>query len=130
MDNTKPEREVEFWGPDDAERLIHTDMDSAIESMLDDLPGKPFPEKIIVYGYAKREVETFHPFVLDYCLERLDEEYGDHDGGDYTEATDAMKEAEKVFLEVIKKEYIPQTCEPVCQKEIIVMDWIKENRPD
>jgi hypothetical protein len=122
------EKTPEFWGSGDDERLSCTDEDEAIEAMLDEMTA-PLPEKITVYGYAPMEVNTGALNPLEHVLEYLDEEYGDSEG-DPSKETDAMKEAERVFLEVVKKEYVVWACESVCKKEIIVADWIKENRPD
>jgi hypothetical protein len=125
--------EIEFWGSDDEEYLYYSDQDEYIESILDEPPeiSDPLPEKLIVWGWARaiitdKDLSFFHP--LEDVLERLDENYGSPD--ESTEATDAMKEAEKAFLEVIRKEYTPWVCKPVVSEEIIVADWIKKNRPD
>jgi hypothetical protein len=122
---------VEFWGDEMDEVLSYEDMDEYIESVLDDfMEPSHCPETLIVWGYAHKEMTTKDmPSVLDNLLEGLDEDFGNPDGG-YSEVTEAMKEAEKVFLEVVRKEYTPWICEPVCKEEINVTDWIKENRPD
>ena len=117
-----------FWGQADEERLSYTDEHECIEGILDDIDD-PLPEKITICGFARMEVATLCLNPLENCLETLDEEYGDPDG-EYSESTEAMKEAERVFLAAIKKEYTTWMCEEVCRKEIIVADWVKENRPD
>lgn len=126
----KIEREAEFWGPVEAGQLTAIDEDEAIESILDDYTDNNFPEKITICGYAHMKIDISYLNPLEHCIENLDEEYGDPDSGGYSDPTDAMKDAERVFLEVIKKEYQVWTCEPVCKKEIIVADWVKKNRPD
>jgi len=121
-------KEPVLWGSPDEERLVYTDEDVAIEAILDGIDG-PLPETITICGFARMEIDTLRLIPLEDCLETLDEEYGDPDG-EYSESTEAMKEAERVFLAAIKKEYTPWACEEVCRKEITVADWVKENRPD
>ena len=118
-----------FWGQVDKEQLFHTDEYGCIEEILDDMNG-PFPEKITICAFARMEVNTIILHPLEDCLEALDEEYGNPDNGEYSESTEVMREAERAFLTTIKKEYTPWMCEEVCRKEIVVTDWIKENRPD
>ena len=121
-------KEPVLWGSPDEERLVYTDEDVAIEAILDGIDG-PLPETITICGFARMEVDTLRLNPLEDCLETLDEEYGDPDG-EYSESTEAMKEAERVFLAAIKKEYTTWMCEEVCRKEIDVAEWMKENRPD
>jgi len=121
-------KEPVLWGSPDEERLEYADEDVAIEAILDGIDG-PLPETITICGFARMEVDTLRLNPLEDCLETLDEEYGDPDG-EYSESTEAMKEAERVFLAAIKKEYTTWACEEVCRKEITVADWVKENRPD
>ena len=117
-----------LWGSPDDERLEYIDEDEAIEEILDDIDG-PLPEAITICGFARIEINTLRLHPLEDCLDTLDEDYGDPDG-EPAHPTEAMKEAERVFLETIKKEYTPWMCEEVCRKEISVADWVKENRPD
>jgi len=121
-------KKPELWGARDEERLEFYDENECIEAILDGMDN-PLPEKITICGFARMDVNTICLNPLEQCLERLDEEYGDPDG-EYSGPTEAMKTAERVFLEIVKKEYKPWACEEVCRKEIIVADWIKANRPD
>lgn len=121
-------KEPVLWGSPDDERLEYADEDVAIEAILDGIDG-PLPETITICGFARMEVDILRLNPLEDCLETLDEEYGDPEG-EYSESTETMKEAERVFLAAIKKEYTTWMCEEVCRKEINVADWVKENRPD
>jgi hypothetical protein len=134
-------KEPEFWDCQDSEVLDHTDKDDAIEYFLDGwLSGKmtkdevlkALPETTEVKGYAKMKVNYRESWLspLEDVLERLDEEYGDPSGGDYSKPTDRMKAAEKEFLKVIVEEYEPWMCEEVCKEEINTLEWVRENRPD
>lgn len=117
------------WGFPDAETLCHTEKYDAIEEILDCLDD-PLPETIVVAGFARMEIEVTafcHP--LEALLERLDEDYGDPDG-EPTKPTATMEEAERVFLEAIKKEYDVWQCQEVCRETINVAEWIEANRPD
>jgi hypothetical protein len=122
----------DFWGEPESESLNAEDRDDAIEQILDemDCPASELPEKVIIAGFSRMEVTNISFLLpLEIILERLDEEYGDPDR-ELTEPTDAMREAEGAFLDVIKREYKPWACKEVCREEIIVADWIREHRPD
>ena len=121
-------KKSELWGTGDEEHLQYDNENECIEAMLD-IMDNPLPEKITICGFARMDVDTTCLNPLEYCLEGLDEEYGDPDG-EYSKPTETMKAAEKTFLEIIQKEYKPWACEEVCRKEIIVADWISANRPD
>lgn len=60
--------------------------------------------------------------VLDDLLVSLDDDYG---GDEPSEKTSAMLEAEKAFLEVMKKEYMPWRCDIVTRKTIDIAEWRK-----
>jgi hypothetical protein len=116
-------REPKFWDCEDSEILKHTTMDEAIEAALENHDqSEPWPKTIIARGMAPMIVAV--PGVLEDLLENLDEEYGG-EGGDYSEATPAMEEAEKVFLAVVEREYAPWACEEVFREEINVLEWVK-----
>ena len=89
-------RTIDYWDSEGEERLTHTDIDEALQYILDGID--PLPEKIEICGYAHMvpNIESLATHALDSLLEGLDEDYGDPDGG-YTEASIAMKEAAKEF---------------------------------
>jgi hypothetical protein len=74
-------------------------------------------------------VGTAYMQPLEDILDTLDEEFG-NPYGDSFEPTAKMKDAEQAFLRVVEKEYVPWACEEVCRKEIDVLKWVKENRPN
>ena len=124
-------KEVKFWGQEDDERLTHTSMDVAIESIIDDSPISDLPETIEVCGYAYRvpNVTKIADYVIEHLLEHLDEEFGDHDGG-YTDSTDSIKEAAEELVTTTLEEFTVWACDLVTRKTLNVKDWIKENRPE
>lgn len=124
------ENNVTLWGCDDsAEIITHTDRFSAIEDYLDGL-DRPFPKTIEVFGYAPMKPSiSFRSYPLESILESLDEEFG-NPNGDGTKPTEAMKEAEKAFIEVIEREYQSWMCEIVTTETVVVEDWVKENYPE
>lgn len=127
---TTNNREIVYWDCSYHEQLTYEDQDEAIEAYLDDLDDvKNLPETIEVNGYARMVFNPAHCHALTHVLEHMDEEYGDPDGG-YTEPTEAMKAAEKVFLEAVAKEYTPWACEVVKTIKVNVKEWIAKNRPD
>ncbi len=122
-------RTIVFWGTGDEEQLTHTDQDDAIEGILDmgELSGT-----LEICGYARMELpgaESLCDHVLEHILEGLDEEHSDPEGS-YSEPTDNMKEAAKVFVTAVLSEYTSWACEIVERKTIDVAAWVKENRPD
>lgn len=123
-------RDIVFWDSEDEERLTYSEQDDAIECLLDGTD--PLPEKLEICGYARMELpkaESLVSHVLDHLMETLDKEYADPEGS-YTDATDGMKEAAKVFVAAVLDEYTNWACELVKRETIDVMEWVKANRPD
>ncbi|MBE3087724.1 MAG: hypothetical protein IMZ71_01200, partial [Chloroflexi bacterium] len=131
MDN---ERKIEFWGGPDEERLTHTEMDCAIEDILDGMAMdvkniKDLPETIEVCGFARTKLssksgEFWAEFVLEKLLEGLDEEYGDPDGS-YSDPTDGMIKASEAFVAAVIDKYEVWACEAVERETVNVQEWIK-----
>lgn len=104
-----------YWGPPDEERYHDTDIEDAIENVLDGCPPDPFPEilEIVAVRPVKITAEVISAVdILDSILENLDENYGDPEG-DQTEACIAMKEAADNLACVVVAEYVPWVCEEV-----------------
>lgn len=122
-------RKPVLWATPDDERLEYDSEDEAIGAILDEMggPRPDWPETITICGFARMEINIVRLHPLEDCLDALDEEYGNPE--EPTEPTTAMKEAERVFLETIKKEYMPWMCEEVCRKEINIREWINAH-PD
>ena len=135
---TKPcdcnSNKIEYWDCDeDAEMLYCESMDEAIESYLDshlNLEDIWSTDTLTVYGFVPiyPTFQILRGYVIEKVLEWLDEEYGPDDS--YTEATDAMIEAEGIFIEAILKEYRSKRYKVAKKVEINVAEWVKENRPD
>jgi len=139
-------RKIEFWGEVDDKYLTHTEMNCAIEDILDGMEVdiltashlakniKDMPETIKVYGFARQRLsDASKEFIAKDCLERLleglDDEYAEPDAG-YSDPTDGMIKASKEFVSAVLKEYVIWACEPVKHEIINVREWIKNNRPD
>jgi len=126
------ERKIVLWGKADDERLTHTEMDDAIESMLDGMDDDiDLPETIEVCGFAHTEpnIKKEAAGILERFIEGLDENYGDPDGS-YTETTDRMKESAEEFVTAVLEEYQVWACDIVKRETVNVQEWIKDNRPD
>jgi len=126
------DRTIVFWGKEDDEHLTYSEMDDAIESMLDGMDDiKDLPKTIDVCGYAymKPNPGSTSEHVLEHLLEHLDEEYSDPDGS-YAAPTDSMKEAAKAFVTAVLDEYTVWACDLVKRETVNVQAWIKANRPD
>lgn len=113
----------------DSERLRWDNIDDAMMEFFENVPRELWPETVTVNGFARMTVDRKRLCPLDLLLEELDEEYGDPEG-DYPIPTDAMKGAEKTFLDVVLSEYTPWACEQVAIKEINVIAWVKANKPE
>ncbi len=117
---------VDFWDRKDAEVLNYTNIDEAVYELLDGIEPVERPETLTMVGYARMK-PTLDPIgIVDNILEGLDETYGDMDG-DYTNATEKMKEAAEVFCKVVLSEYKPWACEQVVERVINVKEWTEAN---
>jgi hypothetical protein len=119
-------RDVVFWSDGVSEELCWQTEDDAVEGILDGITD--WPTTLTIHGFARMKADTVCLDPLERCLEVLDEEFGNPDGGeDYP--TPAMVEAEAAFVAVVYREYVPWACEEVCQKTVEVMSWVREHRP-
>lgn len=128
-----------YWDLPDREHLQYTSLEEAIEGNLDgwmdQRKGTPelleaLPETLTLAGFARMEpdAERWPESVLEDFLNCLDENYGNPD--DYTDPTEGMKEAAKVFVEAVLKEYTAWACIEVCRKVIDVHAWVRYHRPE
>ena len=123
---------IDFWAARDEERLIHKDIDDAIEEILDQCE-QPWPETITVCGFEREKVslDDLKGRLIDFALEELDELYSISDEyGDGSGSTPKMLEAEKVFIEAIVSEYTPYDCEVTTEVVVPVTEWIENHRPE
>ena len=126
------DRAIVFWGQEEDAYLAHTEKDVAIEEILDGMDDiNNLPETIEVCGFTRREPSVKHEasYVLESLLERLDDEYGNPDGG-CTEATESMKAAAETFATAVLDEFTSWSCDIVKRETVNVREWIKKNRPD
>lgn len=124
-------REVKYWGSEDDEQLSHEDREEYIEDRLGEMDPEEWPDFLEVVGFARVEVtaEFLGGVPLESVLDSLDETFGNPDFG-YTEPTEGMKEAERVFLEAVLKDYVPWSCEEVVRESVDLRVWIRGNRPE
>src|SRR5690606_19353922 len=105
----------------------------AIEEIIDAFAPAGFDEigKLTVCEFApmKPDPDSYNP--LEHILEQLDDEFGDPDSCDGTAATEAMKQAEKVFIAAVLAEYTPWMCEKTGNEVTVdALEWVREHRPD
>lgn len=113
---------MKLYGLKDGERL-ESSVEDAMIRVLDRVPGEsfeqcldlpPWPVKLHVYKPmevgGEQHAQSIARSILESELNTLDEEYGDPDG-DYTEPTEAMKEAALTLARVILRDYKPWVCE-------------------
>ncbi len=83
------------------------------------------PIKIVEYRrvqFTESDVKALADRVLEYVIDRLDEDHADPDSYDRTEETEKMQQAALTFAKVITDEYIPWECEPTGK----VIEWSEE----
>jgi hypothetical protein len=120
-------REVVFWSTqEDDDMLCESDMDQVVQDYLDQHTLEDGETELTVYGFASVECRIKEGTSLDNLMEYLDEDYGDSNGYG-TEKTQAMKDAEKVFHEIVLREYKPGTYEVVEKRTINIDQWCKDN---
>lgn len=118
--------EVNYWSTrEDDDCLSDDNLDDAIHDYrnqfkLDD----ELPAEVVVYKFAVAKPKLSG--VLAQALEWLDEEYGNPEG-DATEPTATMKEAEKVFIAAVLKEYKSWRCDVVDRVTVDLKQWCEEN---
>jgi hypothetical protein len=122
-----------LWGEDGQELLRHHSANEAIEEVIDGYHPGPIDGdwEISVYEYQpiKPGIDSCGS-PLERVLEILDEEYGDPDG-DGHDRTEAMKAAEKTFIEAVLTEYRSWMCEQTGKVVTVnALEWTKEHRPD
>ena len=119
------ERKPIYWSTDDdCETLSETDKDQAILDGLNYINEDP--EKITIYGWARKPVDVSSGWLQNTLLERLLEELDVEYGDDATTPTDSMKAAALKFVDDVVAEYVPYWCDVVCEEEIDVKEWRKE----
>lgn len=125
---------VDFWGEPGAERLVHTAIDDAVESILD--ASGETTGTLVVHGYRRREVdEAMGVRLAGRALESLlyemdcNEELGDPEGECHTARTDGMKAAARAFVDAVAAEYDVWACEAVVAVEVDIAEWVKTNAP-
>lgn len=131
------EREVVFWDCDEtAEDLVHETFDGAIIARLGGSAPKPadLDTPLMVYGWARTIITPDDlPSPIDLIMDRLAEDevgmFAPY-GGREDKITDAMIEAEKAFLAVMAREFVPWACEIVEKRTVNVREWAAEHRPE
>ena len=125
------EPKIEYWDCDEgAEVLDHTERDEAIEYCLHAMHPDPWPETLEVHGFARcpePDAERYTGSVLEGLLVLLDENHGPPDY--YSAATDAMKAAERAFVEAVLKEYEVWRCYKARTETVNVAEWVREHCP-
>ena len=98
--------EGKLFGGLEGGRLTATSIHEYLLGILDTLDFDEWPETIVVHEWAPVRVRDQDLNVLGNLLENLDENFGDPEDAP-TSPSDAMKEAEAAFREVIQAEYKP-----------------------
>ena len=119
-------REAEFWSAmEDDDSLCETDIDQVVQDVLDYNGRSEISSEIEVYGFAKKELHLRDGDTLAPLIEMIDDVYGNPN--EETFITQKMKDAERVFHEVIESEYEVWACDLVEKRTINIDQWCKDN---
>jgi hypothetical protein len=121
---------MDFWGGEDDETPINTEVDEAIESRLDaclpsiqSMTGFLGVVTLIVWGYRRSKLGRGEPdsgMVLERIYEDLDDEY--NGSGETTDPSPAVADAARALCDLIRRTYVPWNCEPVVTVTLDVAD--------
>jgi len=126
LDQNALPREPEFYTYNEqAETYFHRDLDEAIQEVVD-LRNPAFAEKITIYGFAPKEIsdtyrEALAIDMLDYLLEKLDDDYGNFNEGADRQPSGVA--AAREFVRTVINEYEVFVCEKVATIEVNVVEW-------
>ena len=125
----RPKAHRPFYAQRDQERLTARTKREAIVEILDPLgPDQPYPETVELCTYLPMTVNTRALTPLDNVLERLDEEYGDPWGEtEPPQPTQAMRDAERVFLKHVAAQYTSFAHEITSCQLVDVIAWINQH---
>lgn len=135
MSETPVPYEVRGWSHRDAEVIVENTADDAIHALLDGM----YPDKledigdvtVVEWKARKIDPQDFGTPLMD-VIERLHEDYGNPDDCYPEESiTQAMKDAEQAFLEVVMREYRVWMCEPTGNRVTVnALEWAREHEPE
>lgn len=121
IDEEKKYKWCRLFGSDEQ---FHDDIDDVIQEYLNDNDLEEDEAKDIEIEIEFGEEDENFKWdmgILEDLLERLDQELGTDD---WTQPTDAMKEAEKNLIEVVKKEYPVRPVKECGVKTIRIGDYL------
>ena len=126
-------RPVAGYGIGDPETITE-DRGDCIEAYLDNMHGEPLPRTVRIETYRRMDAQSriLNAKPLEAVIENVEEDFG----GEWRDSSDAftpaMEEAEKAFLAVVAKEYVPWQCEidGSLTEDIDVEAWIREHVPE
>jgi hypothetical protein len=94
----------------------------AIEDAEDETDAEVTEVKVAAWRRPAVPPSFLRGSILEHALERLDEEFGDPDGGD-AEPTDEMRAVEKKFIDDLLALYKPEILEVVETAQVDVAEW-------
>ncbi len=117
----------------DGDLLVELDIETVMERVLDDFCGVKAPLTVEILEFRRMKLEPWFlkGDILEFVNDRLwESELGGEDPPGLTE-NEKLKEAEAVFIEAIRKEFVPWACEPNGVKHTIdCKEWVAEHRPE
>lgn len=119
-----------YYGLGSSEQLRHHEVDSFVESYLDEREPTDWPDTIEVVKWERQRLDDGDFLSPDDLYESLDEEYGDP-GGDKSIPSENVLAIWEKFVRAVKDEYFVWACEPTDEViKVDVKDWLRKNRPD
>ncbi|MBW2090653.1 MAG: hypothetical protein JRI34_00820 [Deltaproteobacteria bacterium] len=131
-----------FWDQDDRVELRFNNPDEAVEGIIDEMYPTPIEEigDITIYEYKRANIEMSgaidndKELMIENIYERLDEEYGDHQNGEFPDIPHDDPEIQQAwdkFVESVEKTYVPWACEKTGNTITVnALEWVKENMPE
>ena len=119
-----------YYGLGSDEQLRHHEVDSFVESYLDEREPRHWPDTIEVVKWERQKLGDGDFQVPDDLYESLDEAYGDPDG-DRSIPSENVQACWEKFVRAVKDEYFVWACEPAGEvTKVDVKKWLQEKRPD
>jgi hypothetical protein len=119
-----------YYGLATSEQLRHQDVDSFVESYLDEIEPRFWPDTIEVVKWERQKLDGGCFQDLDDLYEMLDEEHGDPDASPSVPSKN-VQECWETFVRAVKDDYFVWVCEPTDEvTKVDVKKWVQEKRPD
>lgn len=124
------EEEDIYYGLGTSEQLRHHELDSFVESYLDEREPADWPHALEVVKWERQKIGDADLPPPEDLYTMLDEEYGDPEG-EPTVPSDNVRALWKQYAAAVKDEYYVWACEPTDEvTKVDIEEWVRLKRPD